>query len=59
MTQALEGHSGGIYCLAQGGAYLFSGGDDTGVKTWQFSGSEFAPVINLAGHTAPIQTMKL
>ena len=33
--QSLEGHQGGIYCLAQGGPHLFSGGDDMGVKTWQ------------------------
>ena len=31
--QALEGHQGGIFCLAQAATYLFSGGDDMGVKT--------------------------
>lgn len=37
--QTLEGHQGSIFTLAQGGAYLFSGGDDMGVKTWQASRS--------------------
>ena len=53
--QSLEGHQGSVYCLAQGGNYLFSGGDDTGVKTWQFSGEKFDPVTNLAGHSSPVQ----
>ena len=94
--QALEGHQGTIWCLAQGGTYLFSGGvcclsfickmasnlliarghgspikaspvvasnaddppgDDMGIKTWQFNEQPagFAPVVELKGHTAPIQ----
>jgi len=57
--QTLEGHQGSIFCMAQGGAYLFSGGDDMGIKTWQFSNEKFEPLINLAGHTAPIQDMKV
>jgi len=57
--QSLEGHQGSIFSLAQGGAYLFSAGDDMGVKTWQFADEKFAPLINLAGHTAPIQDMKV
>ena len=56
--QALEGHAGGIYCLAQGGAYLFSGGDDTGVKTWQYANERFEPLTELKGHTSAIQVMK-
>mmetsp|Transcript_5368 Transcript_5368/g.16423 ORF Transcript_5368/g.16423 Transcript_5368/m.16423 type:complete len:395 (-) Transcript_5368:107-1291(-) len=58
--QALEGHQGTIWCLAQGGTYLFSGGDDMGIKTWQFNEQPagFAPVVELKGHTAPIQVMK-
>uniref|UniRef100_A0A7S3T905 Uncharacterized protein n=1 Tax=Emiliania huxleyi TaxID=2903 RepID=A0A7S3T905_EMIHU len=58
--QTLEGHQGSIWCLAQGGAYLFSAGDDMGVKTWQFAESPagFAPVVELKGHQAPIQVMK-
>ena len=56
--QMLEGHQGAVWCLAQGGAYLFSGGDDMGVKTWQFGETQkFEPVVNLSGHTAPIQCM--
>ena len=99
--QALEGHQGSIYCLAQGGPHLFSGGDDMGVKTWQvgahagrgthypdasvwhgacpsalraalvlgvtaprrlpsqFAGEKFEPVIELKGHTSPIQAMNV
>jgi len=58
--QTLEGHQGTVWCLAQGGAYLFSAGDDMGIKTWQFSEQPagFAPVVELKGHTAPIQVMK-
>ena len=58
VEQALEGHTGGIFCLAQGGAYLFSGGDDLGVKTWQYAEERFAPLTELKGHTAAIQVMK-
>jgi len=57
--QTLEGHQGSIYCLAQGGEFLFSGGDDTGVKTWKFANEKFEPIVNLAGHTSPIQVMKV
>jgi len=64
--QTLEGHTGGIYCLAQGGAapsgapFIFSGGDDCGVKTWQFGESQtFEPVIELTGHASVIQAMKV
>ena len=53
--QSLEGHQGSIYCLAQGGAYLFSGGDDMGIKTWQYQNDKFEPVIELKGHQSPIQ----
>lgn len=56
--QALEGHVGGIYCMAQGGAYLFSGGDDTGVKTWHYDTDQFKPLTELKGHQAPVQVMK-
>jgi len=56
--QTLEGHTGGIYCMAQGGAYLFSGGDDAGVKTWQYANERFEPLIELKGHTQPVQAMK-
>ena len=56
--QVLEGHQGSIFCLAQGGAYLFSGGEDMGVKTWQFSNDKFEPLTELKGHTHPIQQMK-
>ena len=38
VEQSLEGHQGGIYCLAQGGAYLFSGGEDMCIYTWQVRG---------------------
>ena len=58
MNQTLEGHQGGIYCLAQGGAYLCSGGDDTGVKTWQYATDRFDPLIELKGHQQPVQVMK-
>ena len=57
--QTLEGHRGAVFALAQGGAYLFSAGDDTGVKTWQFNESSFVPVIELSGHTAPVQALKV
>lgn len=53
--QSLEGHQGSIYCLAQGGAYLFSGGDDAGIKTWQFNNDKFEGVVELKGHQSPIQ----
>ena len=56
--QSLEGHVGSIYCLAQGGAYLFSGGDDAGIKTWQYANEKFEPLIELKGHTQPVQVMK-
>lgn len=56
--QTLEGHTGAIFAMAQGGAYLFSGGDDKGVKTWQYAEEKFSPLIELSGHTAPIQAMK-
>ncbi|KAL1495631.1 hypothetical protein AB1Y20_016498 [Prymnesium parvum] len=56
--QTLEGHQD-IFTLAQGGVYLFSGGDDMGVKTWQYANDKFEPLINLTGHTAPIQDMKV
>ena len=58
--QVLEGHVGAVFCMAQGGAYLFSGGDDFGVKTWQFDAAEnnFKPLIELKGHQSPVQTMK-
>ena len=56
--QSLEGHMGAIYCLAQGGPYLFSGGEDTGVKTWQFANERFEPLIELKGHQHPVQVMK-
>ena len=56
--QSLEGHTGAIFSLAQGGSYLFSGGDDMGVKTWQYADEKFGPLIELKGHTAPIQAMK-
>ncbi len=29
--QTLQGHAGTIFCLEQGGSYLFSGGEDMGV----------------------------
>ena len=35
VEQALDGHQGGIFCLAQGGQYLFSGGEDFAIYTWQ------------------------
>jgi len=64
--QTLEGHQGAIYSLACGGTspsgapFIFSGGDDTGVKTWQFHDSgHFEPVINLAAHSAPVVSMKV
>lgn len=56
--QSLEGHIGGIYCMAQGGSYLFSGGDDMGVKTWQYATDRFEPLTELKGHQAPVQVMK-
>ena len=56
--QSLEGHTGGIYCLAQGGAYLFSGGDDKGVKTWQYAEDRFAPLVELSGHAQPVQVLR-
>ena len=56
--QSLEGHVGSIFCLAQGGSYLFSGGDDTGIKTWQFENERFAPLTELQGHQQPVQAMK-
>lgn len=56
--QTLEGHVGSVYCLAQGGAYLFSGGDDMGIKTWQYANERFEPLIELKGHQAPVQVMK-
>ena len=58
--QTLEGHQGAVWCLAQGGKFLFSAGDDAGIKTWQYGESGcFEPVVNLAGHQAPIQDMKV
>lgn len=56
--QTLEGHQGAIYSLAQGVAYLFSGGDDTGIKTWQFSSDRFEPLVELKGHQAPVQALR-
>ena len=43
VEQSLEGHQGGIFCLAQGGAYLFSGGEDMCIYTWQYAETGFAP----------------
>jgi len=57
IEQALEGHQGGIFCLAQGGAYLFSGGEDMCIYTWQYAESGFAPLIKLDGPTSPVQCM--
>jgi WD40 repeat protein len=59
-SQSLVGHIGGVYCLAQSGSYLFSGGDDTLVHTWQFGAAgQLEPVTKLAGHTQPVQDMKI
>jgi len=55
--QSLEGHTGSIYCLAQGGVYLFSGGDDKGVKTWQYANERFEALTELQGHQQPVQSM--
>uniref|UniRef100_A0A7S4BMP2 Guanine nucleotide-binding protein subunit beta-like protein n=1 Tax=Chrysotila carterae TaxID=13221 RepID=A0A7S4BMP2_CHRCT len=64
--QTLEGHQGSVFCLAQGGMspsgspFIFSAGDDMGVKTWQFGASNsFEPVVNLAGHKSTVQDMKV
>ena len=61
--QELVGHQGAIYCLEQGGSFLFSGGDDTGVKVWQYGDEggvgQFKPMIELKGHQSPIQSMKV
>merc|ERR1712054_15491 len=56
--QMLEGHRGAIYCLAQGGAYLFSGGEDAGVKTWHYVNERFEPLAELRSHTAPVQAIR-
>jgi len=57
--QTLEGHQGSIYCLAQGGGHLFSGGDDRGVKTWDFKEDHFEGIANLEGHQGEVQAMKI
>jgi WD40 repeat protein len=57
--QTLEGHTGAVFSLAQGGAYLFSAGEDMGIKTWRFGESQqFEPVVELQGHAAPVQVLK-
>jgi len=68
--QSLQGHMGTVFCLEQGGSYLFSGGEDLGLKVWQYSEApavpgapstlgSFVPAIELKGHQACIQDMKV
>ena len=57
VEQSLEGHQGGIFCLAQGGAYLFSGGEDMCIYTWQYAETGFAPLIKLEGPQSAVQRM--
>mmetsp|Transcript_30490 Transcript_30490/g.83568 ORF Transcript_30490/g.83568 Transcript_30490/m.83568 type:complete len:376 (-) Transcript_30490:391-1518(-) len=57
--QTLQGHQGSIFSLAQGGVFLFSGGEDTGVNTWRFETDKFEFITTLKGHIAPIQDMKV
>lgn len=58
--QTLEGHTGAVFCVAQGGPHLFSAGEDAGVKTWKFGQSgQLEPVVELQGHRAPIQALSV
>jgi len=58
-TQSLDGHFGSIYCLRQGGQYLFSGGEDMGPKLWTFQESTWVPLVELQKHSAQIQAMEV